>query len=109
MRLMPVVVADLANLSVVVLALLVMAYVSYKVYKFTNMTDKALFLVIIFLDLTLIGKLFLAPSLIQSHFSIAYIVYYASRISIFTKQESDLITDPFFIENHFDHCIPAVI
>ena len=58
MKLMPVVVADIANLSVVILALLIMTYVSYKVYKFTNMNDKALFLMIIFLDLTLVGKTF---------------------------------------------------
>lgn len=56
MILLKVVVADIANLCVVSIALILMIYVSYKVYKFTNMNDRYLMLVIIFLDLTLVSK-----------------------------------------------------
>jgi hypothetical protein len=49
-------VADSVILSIVILMLVVMLWLTYKVYKLTYFTDKVLILMLIFLDITLACK-----------------------------------------------------
>ncbi len=51
-----IVIADSINLAIVILMLIVMLFVTYKIYKYTELNDKVLFFMIFFLDLTLICK-----------------------------------------------------
>ncbi len=50
-------IADSIILAVVYLMLLVMLWLTYKVYKITLFQDKVLLMMLIFLDITLMSKL----------------------------------------------------
>jgi hypothetical protein len=108
MKLLNVVIADIVNLCMVCIALVMMVYISCKVYMYTKMQDRVLMLVILFLDLTLICK----PIMTETHY-LAYLIFFSSRISLYLNhnpvEEFALTGKATYVEDHFNYCKPAIV